>query len=254
MIPEIPYRLPQVRLGRGAEDLGRRPLGFGVRLPEQHPPAPDPVLAAAHGEANGDELSVEPDGGKLVNDRSSIGGTVARRLCGHAYPWAGLSKDISRRDLRNTQTPHYSTPKKAWGSGEWDLTGQAEGTVTIGEYHSPLPHIPTPSDSKRDRSKRRDEEEQRGPGEPAPPPRQRAVNVQDRGMRQPAAGEGEHQEAPHVPARPEAPQDDHQHPKRQGDALVPARQRRVENVTAVELGDGQQVQHGDEHADPAVER
>src|SRR5207244_2297735 len=104
MIPEIPYRLPQVRLGHGAEDLGRRPLGFGVRLPKQHPPAPDPVLAAAHGEANGDELCVEPDGGELVNDRSSIGGTVARRLCGHAYPWAGLSKDISRRDLRNTQT------------------------------------------------------------------------------------------------------------------------------------------------------
>src|SRR3989441_7113267 len=198
MIPEIPYRLPQVRLGRGAEDLGRRPLGFGVRLPEQHPPAPDPVFAAAHGEANGDELSVEPDGGKLVNDRSSIGGTVARRLCGHAYPWAGLSKDISRRDLRNTQTPRLS-------------------------------------DSERDWSKRGDEEQQRRPGEPASPRRQRAVNVQDRGMRQPAAGEGEHQEAPDVPARPEAPQDDHQHPKRQRDALVPARQRRVENVTAVEL-------------------
>src|SRR5438445_2635983 len=130
MIPEIPYRLPQVRLGHGAEDLGRRPLGFGVRLPKQHPPAPDPVLAAAHGEANGDELSVEPDGGKLVNDRSSIGGTVARRLCGHAYPWAGLSKDISRRDLRNTQTPHYSTPKKS--VGEWGVVLKRRGEWGVG--------------------------------------------------------------------------------------------------------------------------
>src|SRR5207244_6367819 len=122
----------------GAEELGRRPLGFGVRLPEQHPPAPDPVLAAAHGEANGDELSVEPDGGKLVNDRSSIGGTVARRLCGHAYPWAGLSKDISRRDLRNT-----STLERARGSGEWYRRGVGSGewypTVRAGKYHSPLP-------------------------------------------------------------------------------------------------------------------
>src|SRR5256886_5576173 len=142
MIPEIPYRLPQVRLGRGAEDLGRRPLGFGVRLPEQHPPAPDPVLAAAHGEANGDELSVEPDGGKLVNDRSSIGGTVARRLCGHAYPWAGLSKDISRRHLRNTQTPHYSTPKKS--VGEWGVGPDGAGRWDGDHRRVPLPTPPHP--------------------------------------------------------------------------------------------------------------
>src|SRR3989442_782868 len=143
MIPEIPYRLPQVRLGRGAEDLGRRPLGFGVRLPEQHPPAPDPVLAAAHGEANGDELSVEPDGGKLVNDRSSIGGTVARRLCGHAYPWAGLSKYKSGRHYPNTK------PQKGRGGGGVLLPGAPRPRGSHRQLPPPTPHassvpLPTP--------------------------------------------------------------------------------------------------------------
>src|SRR3989449_4108840 len=58
---------------------------------------------SAHLEADGDELAVESDGGKVVNDRfARIGRVVACRLCGHAAPRAGLCKDIRTADLRNT--------------------------------------------------------------------------------------------------------------------------------------------------------
>src|SRR6266480_1485151 len=103
MIPQVAYRLPQVRLRRGAEDLRRGALGLGVRRAEQHAPAPDPVFRPAYLEANGDELSVESDGGKVVDDRfGRIGCVVACRLSGHADPRAGLCKDISVAHLRNT--------------------------------------------------------------------------------------------------------------------------------------------------------
>src|SRR5256712_496336 len=103
VIPQVPHRLPQVRLLRGAEDLRGGALRLRVRRPEQHPPAPDPVLGAAYLEANGDELSVESDGGKVVDDRfGRIGCVVACRLSGHADPRAGLCKDIRVAHLRNT--------------------------------------------------------------------------------------------------------------------------------------------------------
>src|SRR2546426_4549851 len=103
MIPQVAHRLPQVRLRRGAEDLRRGALRLGVRRAEQHPPAPDPVLGPAYLEANGDELSVESDGGEVVDDRfGRIRCVVACRLSGHADPRAGLRKDIRTADLRNT--------------------------------------------------------------------------------------------------------------------------------------------------------
>src|SRR4029077_13526517 len=87
----------------GAEDLGRRPLRLGVRRPEQHPAAPHGVVAAANLETNGDELSVEANGGEVVDDRvARVRCGEACRLCRHAAPRAGLCKDIRVEDLRNT--------------------------------------------------------------------------------------------------------------------------------------------------------
>src|SRR5882672_610887 len=103
MIAQVAHRLPQVRLRGGAEDLRRGALRLGVGRAEQHPPAPDPVLRPAYLEANGDELSVESDGGEIVDDRfGRIRCVVACRLSGHADPRAGLRKDIRTADLRNT--------------------------------------------------------------------------------------------------------------------------------------------------------
>src|SRR5437667_181978 len=106
MIPQVAHRLPQVRLRRGAEDLRGGALRLGVRRAEQDPPAPDSVLGPAYLEANGDELSVESNGGKVVDDRfGRIGCVVACRLSGHADPRAGLRKDKRRSRLRNTAEP-----------------------------------------------------------------------------------------------------------------------------------------------------
>src|SRR5947208_13658999 len=131
MIPEVADRLPQVRLRRGAEDLRRGALGLGVRSAEQHAPAPDPVFRPAYLEANGDELSVESDGGKVVDDRFvRIGCVVACRLSGHADPRAGLCKDIRVGDLRNTE-----------GSRE---RGAGSGTLRCSGPYGSL--LPAPSD------------------------------------------------------------------------------------------------------------
>src|SRR6266576_3499737 len=116
MIPQVAYRLPQVRLRRGAEDLGRGALRLGVRRAEQHPPTPDPVFRPAYLEANGDELSVESDGGKVVDDCFvRIGCVVACRLSGHADPRAGLGKDKCRSRLRNTAEPAAPEAREVGG-------------------------------------------------------------------------------------------------------------------------------------------
>jgi hypothetical protein len=48
-------------------------------------------------------LTVEPDGGQVVNDCfASVCKMVARRLCGHAAPWAGLEEDRRSFWGRNT--------------------------------------------------------------------------------------------------------------------------------------------------------
>src|SRR6266550_1598253 len=116
MIPQVAYRLPQVRFRRGAEDLGRGALRLGVRRAEQHPPAPDPVFRPAYLEANGDELSVESNGGEVVDDRfGRIGCVVACRLSGHADPRAGLRKDKRRSRLRNTAPAEVGEVVEAGG-------------------------------------------------------------------------------------------------------------------------------------------
>src|SRR5438552_4732395 len=85
MVAQVADGLPQIRLRRGAEDLGRRALRLGVRRPEQDPAPPHSVLAAAYLEANGDELSVEANGGEVVDDRvARVRCVKACRLCRHA--------------------------------------------------------------------------------------------------------------------------------------------------------------------------
>ena len=87
VVPEVPDRLPEILLGGGAEDFRRRPFGFGVFRPEQNAAAPNAVLGAAQGESNGDFLSVEAQGGQVVDDRfPRMGDIVSCRLCGHAEP------------------------------------------------------------------------------------------------------------------------------------------------------------------------
>src|SRR5437016_8537089 len=116
MIPQVAHRLPQVRLRRGAEDLRGGALRLGVRRAEQDPPAPDSVLGPAYLEANGDELSVESDGGKVVDDHfGRIGCVVACRLSGHADPRAGLRKDIRTADLRNSRLGRCERLGEVWG-------------------------------------------------------------------------------------------------------------------------------------------
>src|SRR5207245_5569731 len=56
------------------------------------------------------------------------------------------------------------------------------------------------------------------------------------------------------PATPEPAEYDDENPENKRDALLPARERRVQDVAAVELRDGQEVQHGHEHAKPTRER
>src|ERR1051325_8397342 len=105
MVAQVADGLPQIRLRRGAEDLGRRALRLGVRRPEQDPAPPHAVVAAAYLETNGDELSVEANGGEVVDDRvARVRCVKACRLCRHAAPRAGLCKDKRGRRLRNTRT------------------------------------------------------------------------------------------------------------------------------------------------------
>src|SRR6267143_2559464 len=150
MIPEVADRLPQVRLRRGAEDLGGGGLGLGVGGAEQHAPTPNPVLGPAYLEANGDELSVESDGGKVVDDRFvRIGCVVACRLSGHADPRAGLRKDIRTADLRNTL-------------GNRERGAERSGATAP---TAPRPLLPAPSDPERRRREREEKEQHRRPRE-----------------------------------------------------------------------------------------
>src|SRR5882724_9889180 len=136
VIPQVAHRLPQIRLRRGAEDLRRGAFRLGVRRAEQDAPAPDPVLGPAYLEANGDELSVESDGGKVVDDRfGRIRCVVACRLSGHADPRAGLRKDIRTADLRNTAAPEVVKVLEARG-GWWRLVRLG---TTSPNLHQPPP-------------------------------------------------------------------------------------------------------------------
>lgn len=68
VVPQVAHGQPQVLLGDGAEDLGRGALVFGLLGAKMNPPAPHPVVGTTQGEPNGDTLSFESNGGKIVND------------------------------------------------------------------------------------------------------------------------------------------------------------------------------------------
>src|SRR5439155_25879450 len=94
------------------------------------------VFRPAYLEANGDELSVESDGGKVVDDRFvRIGCVVACRLSGHADPRAGLGKDKRRSRLRNTAA---AAPEVREVGGGWWRLGEVvrRGTTS--------PNLPQP--------------------------------------------------------------------------------------------------------------
>src|SRR2546430_8684926 len=85
------------------------------------------------------------------------------------------------------------------------------------------------------------------PGEPIAGTRQGAVGIEHGRMSQLAAREQEHDEAPHEPAEPEPPEEHDDQPESAGDGLMQARRGSVDDVTAVELGHGQEIQHRHEH-------
>src|SRR5256886_7170618 len=78
--------------------------------------------------------------------------------------------------------------------------------------------------------------------------------VEHRGMPEAAARQEEHEPAPDVPAEPQTAERNDHEPKAQGHALVPLRQARIQDVPAVQLAHGQQVEHGHEHPDPTSKR
>src|SRR5690349_11672000 len=158
-------------------------------------------------------------------------------------PRAGLCKDIGRADLRNTAASP-EVQKVGWRK-------------TLGDSPPPtstILHQPPHSDSKWYRRERDDEEEERDPREHASRPGQRPLRVEDGRVTQATAGEDEHEEPPVQPAAPEPTEYDDEDPESKRDALLPARQRRIQDMAAVELRNGQEVQHGHEHAKPTRER
>ncbi len=71
-------------------------------------------------------------------------------------------------------------------------------------------------------------------------------------MPQPAARQRQHYHGPHHPPDPREPaQRQQRRPYDEREPPVLARQGRVQDVSAVELGDGQEVEHRHEHPDPA---
>ena len=74
MIPQVPYRLPEIGFGGGAEDLGRRALVLGIRRPEMDTPPPRPVVGPADRETDSDTLPFESYGGEIMNDGRTLVG------------------------------------------------------------------------------------------------------------------------------------------------------------------------------------
>jgi hypothetical protein len=76
VIAEVANGEPEVLLGKGAEDLRRRPLVLGVFETEQDATAPRPILRMTEHETDGDTLAFKADGGEIVD-----GCFVKRRDC-----------------------------------------------------------------------------------------------------------------------------------------------------------------------------
>src|SRR5690349_9897521 len=145
-------------------------------------------------------------------------------------PRASLCKDIRRADLRNTA----ASPEVRKVGGGCPESNQPPLTST--NLHQPPP--PPRSDSKWYRRERDDEEEERDPREHASRPGQRPLRVEDRRVTQATAGEDEHEQPPVQPAAPEPTEYDDEDPEHKRDALLPARQRRIQDMAAVELRNG----------------
>ena len=65
--------------------LGGRPLLFGIGCPKQHAAAPDRVFGPPYHQTYGDELSVEPNGGQIMNDCfAGIRTAISNWLSGHS--------------------------------------------------------------------------------------------------------------------------------------------------------------------------
>jgi len=102
VVAEVAHGEPEVLLGKGAEDLRRRPLVLGVFETEQNTAAPRAILGVTEQEADGDTLAFKADWGEIVD-----GCFMKRRNCltgwlsGHAIPGAGLEKHYT--DIRLTQ-------------------------------------------------------------------------------------------------------------------------------------------------------
>src|SRR5688572_15317032 len=130
MVPQVPDRLPQVRLRRGTEDFRGRPLTLCILRPEQDAPPVAAIVGATNGETNSDGLTVELDGGQIVQDCvGRTGNTIASGLCRHAEPfglvWSkirtGLGYAILRRgsgsDLRLRAAPRMGSAKTSGRTG-----------------------------------------------------------------------------------------------------------------------------------------
>ena len=74
MIPQVPHRLPEIRLAHGAENLSRGAFVLSVLGPEENPTPPGAILRPPDGETDGDTLPFELYGGEIMNDGRSIVG------------------------------------------------------------------------------------------------------------------------------------------------------------------------------------
>src|SRR6266480_2019134 len=116
------------------------------------------------------------------------------------------------------------------------------------------PQPPLAKQRQRRRHEGRRKQRHRRPPCPHARRRQGTERVEHRGMPEATARQEEHEPAPDVPAEPQTAERDDHEPKAEGHALVPPRQPRIQDVPAVQLAHGQQVEHGHEHPDPTSKR
>src|SRR6266550_4952850 len=114
---------------------------------------------------------------------------------------------------------------------------------------SRYPLADSPSALRR-RYEREREQYQARPQHPHPRLRQGAIRVEHGRVAELSPRQEEHDDGPGEPTLREVAQQEHEHPEHAGDISLGPRERRVEDVPTVELGDGQQVEHGDQHPHP----
>src|SRR5206468_7804635 len=132
---------------------------------------------------------------------------------------AGLCKDIRVAHLRNTSK-----------------AGKRDGgrVPTLASSRVPLP-----SDLERHRRERNHEQDERHPCEHTPGSRQRPLCIEHRWMAEAATRQDEHEQSPVQPSPPEPTEYDDENPEAECNALLPAGKRGIQDVPAVELGNGE---------------